>query len=53
MVFLIAAEAGVSTPRLLATLRALMRKLARHDASLVDYVRIVIRELDPPPGQAS
>ncbi|MEQ1690423.1 MAG: hypothetical protein ABMA00_04010 [Gemmatimonas sp.] len=48
MVFLIAAEARVSTPRLLATLRALMRKLARHDASLVDYVRIVIRELDPP-----
>lgn len=44
--FLVAAEARLATPEMLATLRTLMRKLARHDATLVDCVRVVIRELD-------
>jgi hypothetical protein len=44
MLFLLAAEVNVSSPRLLAVLRALMRPLARRDATLVDYVRIAVRE---------
>ena len=45
MVFLIVAETSVSSPKLLVTLRALLRPLARHDATLVDYLRIAIREM--------
>ena len=45
MIFLIVAETRVSSPTLLVTLRALLRPLARHDATLVDYLRIAIREM--------
>ena len=48
LIFLLIAELKLATPEMLATLRALMHRLARHDTSLVDCVRIVIRELDPP-----
>ena len=47
MIFLLIAELKLATPEILAMLRTLMRKLARHDAQLVDCVRIVMRELAP------
>jgi hypothetical protein len=47
MLLLPIAELKLATPEMLSTLRALMRKLARHDAFLVDCVRIVLHELDP------
>jgi hypothetical protein len=47
MLLLLIAELKQATPEMLSTLRALMRKLARHDAFLVDCIRIVLHELDP------
>lgn len=47
LLLLLIAELKLATPEMLATLRVLMRKLARHDAFLVDCVRIVLHELDP------
>lgn len=46
MILLLIAELQLATPEMLSTLTTLMRKLARHDAFLVDCVRIVLRELD-------
>lgn len=45
MLLLLIAELKLATPQILSTLKALMLKLARHDAFLVDCVRIVLREL--------
>jgi len=50
LLLLLIADLQMRTPEMLATLRALMRKLARHDAFLVDCVRIVLRELESPPA---
>lgn len=46
MLLLLIAELQLATPEMLATLRNLMHKLARHDSFLVDCLRIVLRELD-------
>ena len=53
MIFLLVAELRIATPEMLATLRTLLRKLARHDHFLVDCVRIVLRELTAAPSPAS
>lgn len=45
LLLLLIAELKLATPEMLTTLRALMRKLARHDDFLTDCVRIVVREL--------
>jgi hypothetical protein len=47
MILLLIAELKLATPEILATLRALMRKLARHDTRLAGCVRVVLHELDP------
>lgn len=56
MLLLLVAELRLATPEMLATLRALMRQLGRHDAFLVDCLRHVLHGLDPAhhaaPGRA-
>ena len=48
VLLLIVAESGLRSTAMSATLRALMRKVARHDASLVSCIRIALRELEQP-----
>ena len=52
---LLIAELQLATPEMLSTLRAWMRKIARHDDYLADRARIVVRELaavdQAPPGK--
>jgi hypothetical protein len=47
---LLIAELKLATPAIFATLSKLQRRLAKHDAWLVDCIRIVVRELkgEPP-----
>lgn len=46
VLLLLIAENRFRSPEMSATLRALMRKVARHDATLVGCLRITLRELE-------
>lgn len=46
VLLLIIAENRFRSPAMSATLRALMRKVARHDAALVSCIRVTLRELE-------
>ncbi len=48
VLLLMIAERKLSSPAMSAALRALMRKVARHDATLVSCIRIVLRQLEAP-----
>jgi hypothetical protein len=48
VLLLIVAEGRFRSPAMSATLRALMRKVARHDASLAKSIQIVLRQLEQP-----
>jgi hypothetical protein len=45
MILLLIAELGLATPEVIATVRTLMRRFARHDDFLADCARLVLREL--------
>lgn len=47
---LIVYEQRLNSPAMSTALRALMRKVARHDATLVDCIRITLREIERPPA---
>ena len=46
LLLLVIVERKLGSPEMVAALRALMRKVARHDATIVDRVRTVLRQLD-------
>jgi hypothetical protein len=48
VLLLIIAEHRFRSPAMSAALRALMRKVARHDATLVGQIRIALREIEQP-----
>lgn len=48
VLLLIIAENKFRSPAMSAALRALMRKVARHDSSLVSQIRIALREIEQP-----
>lgn len=50
VLLLVIAENKFRSPSMSATLRALMRKVARHDSTLVSQIRIALREIEQPAG---
>ena len=56
-IFILIAELKFASPEMQEALRALMRRLARHDATLVGYIRIVLQSMGahpkPPGGETS
>jgi hypothetical protein len=50
ILLLIVAENKFRSPAMSAALRALMRKVARHDSALVGQIRIALREIEQPPA---
>ena len=49
--FVVIADLELATPEMLAALKALQRRLVRHDAYLVNRITIVLRELHGEPPQ--